>query len=86
MVECSHRGLLTIYVVMLERAPGGKSYYAANGENSMKEMVACISRMRGLGGRTESLTIAEVIPEHGEAIAALSFCANSRVRAARAHG
>ena len=69
---------------MLDGAPAGAFYYAENGENSMREIAAAISRMLGFGGRTLAMTIAEAVAEYGEPMTLYSLGSNSRVRAARA--
>ena len=50
----------------------------------MREMCEAISRMLGLGGRTESMTVGQAAGEWGEGAANDSMGSNSRVRAVRA--
>lgn len=76
--------LADLYLLVLDRAPAGAFYYAENGENSMREISASISRMLGYGGRTGSMSIAEAVAEYGEPMTLYSFGSNSRVRAMRA--
>jgi len=76
--------LVDLYLRVLDRAPAGAFYYAENGENSMREVNAAISRALGFGGRTESISIPEAAAEWGDAAANYSFGSNSRVRATRA--
>jgi len=76
--------LAELYLAALDRAPAGAFCYAENGENSMREIAAAISRMLGFGGHTASMSIAEAVAEYGEAMTTYSFGSNSRVRAVRA--
>jgi nucleoside-diphosphate-sugar epimerase len=76
--------LVDLYLLVLDRAPAGAFYYAENGENSMREAAEAISRMLGLGGRTEPMSVDEAAAEWGESAVNYSFGSNSRVRATRA--
>lgn len=76
--------LVPLYLLALEKAPAGAFYYAENGENSYREIAAAISRMLGLGGRTEPMTLKDAVAEFGETAAQFSYGSNSRVRAVRA--
>jgi nucleoside-diphosphate-sugar epimerase len=76
--------LADLYLAALDRAPAGAFYYAENGENTMRDIAAAISRALGFGGRTESMSIADAIAAYGEAMTTYSFGSNSRVRAVRA--
>lgn len=76
--------VVSLYLLALEKAPAGSFYYAENGENSYREIAEAISRMLGLGGRTEALSMDEAIAEFGEGAAQFSMGSNSRVRALRA--
>jgi len=76
--------LAELYLAALDRAPAGAFCYAENGENSMREIAAAISRMLGFGGHTASMSIAEAVAEYGEAMTTYSFGSDSRVRAVRA--
>jgi nucleoside-diphosphate-sugar epimerase len=75
--------VVDLYLLTLEKAPAGALYYAENGENALKEVVAAISRMLGFGGRTRNWS-----PQEAEAALGLkahsSFASNSRVRGKRA--
>lgn len=75
--------VVDLYLLALEKAPAGALYYAENGENALKEVVAAISRMLGFGGRTRNWS-----PQEAEAALGLkahsSFASNSRVRGKRA--
>ena len=77
--------LADLYLQVLFGAPAGAFYYVENGENSMREIAAAISRMLGFDGRTQSLSDADALAEFGEAMTRLSLGSNSRVRARRAH-
>ena len=76
--------VVTLYLAAIEKAPAGAFYFAENGENSMREMCAAVSRMLGFGGRTESMTVEEAAAEWGEGPANDTMGSNSRVRARRA--
>jgi len=73
-----------LYALAIEKAPAGAFYFAENGEASMREMCAAVSRMLGFGGRTEGMTVAEAAAEWGEGPANDTMGSNSRVRARRA--
>jgi nucleoside-diphosphate-sugar epimerase len=75
--------VVELYLLALAKAPAGSLFYAENGEASMKEAVEAISRMLGLGGRTEDWPIDAAVDALGPA-AHLSFGSNSRVRALKA--
>ena len=72
-----------LYLLALEHAPAGSLFYAENGEASMKSAVEAISRMLGLGGRTEDWPIDQAVAALGPG-AHLTFASNSRVRAEKA--
>lgn len=76
--------LVDLYARILKDAPAGAFYFAENGENSMREVCAAIGRALGLGGTTQSMTLAEAAAEWGEGPAQDTMGSNSRVRAARA--
>ncbi|HEU5283281.1 MAG TPA: NAD-dependent epimerase/dehydratase family protein [Burkholderiales bacterium] len=75
--------LVPLYLLALQKAPAGAFYFAENGENSYREIVAAISRMLGFGGRTQPMSIDEAVAELGEVATHFSFGSNSRVRAVR---
>lgn len=75
--------LVPLYLLALQKAPAGAFYFAENGENSYREIVAAISRMLGFGGRTQPMSLEEAVAELGEAATHFSFGSNSRVRAVR---
>jgi nucleoside-diphosphate-sugar epimerase len=76
--------LVDVYLRVLEKGSAGASYYAENGESSMREACAAIGRALGLGERTAPMTKEEAIAEFGEGPATYSYGSNSRVRATRA--
>lgn len=76
--------LVDLYRLALERAPAGAFYFAANGEESMREVCAAIGRMLGRGSTTGSMTVEEAAAHWGEGAAADTMGSNSRVRARRA--
>ncbi len=76
--------LVLLYLAAIEKAPAGAFYFAENGENSMREVCATISRMLGQGGRTQAMSIEEAASVWGEGAANNTMGSNSRVRAKRA--
>jgi nucleoside-diphosphate-sugar epimerase len=76
--------LIDLYQRALKDAPAGASYYAENGENSMREVCAAISRMLGFGGATKAMSLEEAAAEWGEGAAQDTMGSNSRVRGPRA--
>ncbi len=76
--------LVDLYLRALERAPAGASYYAENGEASMRKVCEAISRALGYAGRTQGMSKEEAIAEFGAGPAAYTYGSNSRVRATRA--
>ena len=75
--------LVDLYLLVMEKAPGGSFYFAENGQSSFKELAELISVSLGSGGATVSLPVEEVIRQHGEA-ARLGVASNSFVSAANA--
>jgi nucleoside-diphosphate-sugar epimerase len=76
--------LVDLYLRVLANAPAGASYYAENGEASMRLLCEAISRALGWDGRTQAMTKDEAIAEFGADPAAYTYGSNSRVRATRA--
>ena len=76
--------LADLYLRVLAHAPAGASYYAENGECSMRRLCEAISRALGWDGRTQGMSKQEAIAEFGEGPAAYTYGSNSRVRATRA--
>jgi nucleoside-diphosphate-sugar epimerase len=76
--------LAELYLRALAKAPAGASYYAENGEASMRRVCESISRALGWDGRTQGLSTEESIAEFGAGPAAYTYGSNSRVRAVRA--
>ncbi|MBL8534924.1 MAG: NAD-dependent epimerase/dehydratase family protein [Betaproteobacteria bacterium] len=76
--------LVDMYVAVLQHAPTGALYYAENGENSMLEAAAAVSRALGFGGITQAMTVDEAVAVWGEGPARYTMGSNSRVRAVRA--
>lgn len=76
--------LVDLYLRVLAHAPAGASYYAENGECSMRQLCAAISRALGWDGRTQGMSKDEAIAEFGAGPAAYTYGSNSRVRATRA--
>jgi len=75
--------LVDLYLLAMEKAPGGAFLFAENGHNSFKELAGMISGHLGFGGNTVSLPVEQVIRQYGE-YARLGVASNSYVRAANA--
>jgi len=73
-----------LYLLVMEQAPAGSFFFVENGEATMKSLAEAISRLLGLGGATESLSLDEAIQEWGPEAAHFAFGSNSRVRATKA--
>ena len=76
--------LVDLYRLALAKAPPGAFYFAENGECSMRDACAAISRMLGLGGATQPMSVKEAAAEWGDGPANDTMGSNSRVRAVRA--
>jgi nucleoside-diphosphate-sugar epimerase len=59
--------LVELYLLALEKAPGGSFFFAENGDASFKEIAEMISRSLGLGGKTVSLSVEDAVRQYGEA-------------------
>ena len=59
--------LVDLYVLALDKAPGGSFFFAENGDASFKEIAGMISRSLGLDGKTMRLSVEDVIRQHGDA-------------------
>jgi len=75
--------VVDLFGLALDAAPAGSLFYAENGEASMKTAVEAISRMLGLGGKTEAWAIEDAVTALGPG-AHLTFASNSRVQAVKA--
>ena len=54
--------LVDNYLLALAKAPAGAFYFV---ENAMREVCRAISRIRGFGGKTQSMTAEEAAVERG---------------------
>ena len=59
--------LVELYLLALEKAPGGSFFFAENGHASFKEIAEMISRSLGFGGKTVSLSVEDVVRQYGDA-------------------
>jgi len=59
--------LVDLYLLAMEKAPGGSFFFAENGDASFKEIAEMISRSLGLGGKTVSLSVKDVVRQYGDA-------------------
>jgi nucleoside-diphosphate-sugar epimerase len=74
--------LMDLYLLALEKAPGGSFFFAENGDASFKEIAEMISRSFGLG-KTVSLSVEDLVRQHGDA-ARYGITSNSLVSAVNA--
>jgi nucleoside-diphosphate-sugar epimerase len=72
-----------LFLLALERAPSGATFFAENGENSMREVAAAISKHLGFGGETASWSIDDAIGELG-GFGRVALATNARVRSTNA--
>ncbi|MGJ6121484.1 NAD-dependent epimerase/dehydratase family protein [Mycolicibacterium sp. Y3] len=75
--------LVDLYLLAVDKAPGGSFFFAENGSNSFEEIAKMISCHLGFGGNTVSVPVEQVIAQHGE-YARLGVASNSYVSAANA--
>ena len=75
--------LAELYLLALERAPGGAFYFAENGEVSFADIGRAIAARLGMGP-VESVAAEEAAASWGPGRAYYTFGSNSRVRARRA--
>ena len=75
--------LVELYLLALEKAPGGSFFFAENGDASFKEIAEMISRSLGLGGKTVSVSVEDVVRQYGDA-GRYGVTSNSLVRAVNA--
>jgi nucleoside-diphosphate-sugar epimerase len=75
--------LIDLYLLVIDKAPGGSFFFAENGHNSLAEIAAMISQFLGFEGKTMSLPVEHVIAQSSEA-ARLGVASNSYVSAANA--
>jgi nucleoside-diphosphate-sugar epimerase len=59
--------LVDLYLLALEKAPGGSFFFAENGDASFKEIAEMISSSLGLGGKTISLSVEDLVRQYGDA-------------------
>ena len=59
--------LVDLYLLALERVPGGSFFFAENGDASFKEIAEMISRSLGFGGKTISLNVEDLVRQYGDA-------------------
>lgn len=73
-----------LYLLALDRAPGGSFYFVENGSASFKDLVAAIGRALGLDRPPEPWPFEAAARELGPVPARYTYGSNSRVRADRA--
>lgn len=59
--------LVNLYLLTLEKASGGSFFFAENGDASFKEIAEMISQSLGLGGKTISLSVEDLVRQYGDA-------------------
>lgn len=75
--------LVDLYLLAIEKAPGGSFFFAENGHTSFVELAEMISHYLGFGGNTVSVPVEHVIQQYGE-YARLGVASNSYVSGANA--
>jgi len=75
--------LVDLYLLALEKAPGGSFFFAENGDASFKEIAEMIGRSLGLGGKTVSVSVEDLVRKYGDA-GRYGITSNSLVRAVNA--
>jgi nucleoside-diphosphate-sugar epimerase len=75
--------LVNLYMLAIDKAPAASFFFAENGDASFKEIAELISRSLGFGGRTQSLSMDDMIRQYGEG-ARYGMTSNSRVSAVSA--
>lgn len=75
--------LVDLYLLALEKAPGGSFFFAENGDASFKDIAEMLSRSLGFDGKTVSLSLEDVVRQSGEA-GRYGVTSNSRVSAVNA--
>lgn len=78
--------LVDLYLLALDRAPPSSFFFAENGEASLKDIAAAISRQLGFGGRTRALSLAEALEHWPPSAVHYSLASNVRVTAVKARG
>ncbi len=75
--------LIDLYILVIDKAPGGSFFFAENGSNSFIEIAEMISSYLGLNGKIADLTVEHVINDYGEE-ARLGVTSNSMVKSLNA--
>jgi nucleoside-diphosphate-sugar epimerase len=75
--------LVELYMLVLDKAPGGSFFFAENGDASFKEIAEMVSHALGFGGKTVSLSVEDLVRQYGEA-GRYGVTSNSRVSALNA--
>ncbi|HEY0282089.1 MAG TPA: NAD-dependent epimerase/dehydratase family protein [Rhizomicrobium sp.] len=75
--------LADLYLLAMEKAPGGSIFFAENGDNSFREIAGMMSRYLNFDDRTVSFPVENVIRQFGEA-GRLGVASNSYVSAVNA--
>jgi nucleoside-diphosphate-sugar epimerase len=78
--------LVDLYLLALDRAPPGSFFFAENGQASLKDIAAAISRQLGFGDRTRALSLAEALEHWPPSAVHYSLASNVQVTAAKARG
>jgi len=75
--------LVDLYLLVLDKAPGGSFFFAENGAASFKEIAELISQSLGFAGKTISLNSDDLFRQYGDA-GRYGITSNSLVRAVNA--
>jgi len=75
--------LVDLYMLAMDKAPGGSFFFAESGGASFKEIAEMIGRSLGFEGKTLSLSVEDVVRQYGDA-GRYGVASNSRVSAVNA--
>ncbi|MCF0054872.1 NAD-dependent epimerase/dehydratase family protein [Dyadobacter sp. CY356] len=76
--------LAELYILALESASAGSYFYTENGSASLKDIAISISKMLGLQGKAESVSLDTAIEKWGPDASAFGFASNSIVNSDKA--
>ncbi|MPY91345.1 MAG: NAD-dependent epimerase/dehydratase family protein [Luteitalea sp.] len=76
--------LADVYLLALDKASPGETFYVGASEATLRDIAAAISRMLGFDGRTVSWTLEEAVRVWGVELGELALGNNSRVSSEKA--
>ncbi len=75
--------VVDLYLLAMEKAPGGSFFFAENGHNSFKEIAEMISQYLGYEGKTFSMNVEDIISQYGK-FTGFGVASNSLISAVNA--